>query len=62
MPASVRGRCIGYSKRLIGNKVETEPVLDAERRNLANMIEPPVCGGYTALCQINLITCYGRPM
>jgi len=33
---------------LIGNKVETEPVLDAERRNLANMIEPPVCGGYAA--------------
>jgi len=27
-------------------------------RHLANTTEPSVCGGYAALCQITLTTCY----
>jgi len=30
--------------------------------NLPNTTESSVCGGDAALCQITLITCYGRPM
>jgi len=35
-------------------------VLDvgAHWRNLANTIEPSVCGGDAALCQTTLTTCY----
>jgi len=30
----------------------------AHWRNLANMIEPSICGGNAALCQVTLTTCY----
>jgi len=31
---------------------------DAHWRNLVNTIEPSVCGGDAALCQLTFITCY----
>jgi len=31
---------------------------DTHWRHLANTIEPSVCGGYAALCQFTLTTCY----
>jgi len=33
-------------------------LMGAYRRNLANTIEPPMCGGDAAFCQITLTTCY----
>jgi len=34
------------------------PHWSSQRRNLANTIEPPICGGDAALLQITLTTCY----
>jgi len=34
------------------------PYVRGHRRNLANTIEPSVCGGDAALCQITLTSCY----
>jgi len=37
------------------------PHVRAHCRHLANTIEPPICGGDAALCQITLTTCYMLP-
>ena len=48
--------CGGSSKEACVRRLE----VSTHWRNLANTIEPSVCGGDAALCQIALTTCFSR--
>jgi len=47
-----------YLKRLSRGQNRYGADVDGGWRHLVNTIEPSVCGGDVALCQITLITCY----